>query len=398
MRKRWVAVLAWLVTTGLVAGAGWSAYRSLTGVGELAGRTEPSSLYDDPTLIFDDPGILGTAVELQVTEAVRACMESHGLPYRGPAVVSSIDLAGDGYGIAAGAPVPDLRLGDDGPARSERADYERALYGASDEILPGSCAEIGVRELNAALAVIQSFEYRIEQLEADALAHPTYREGEAAWSECMAEKGYVAASPLDLIRDQQARLATASAEEARALAELERDLAEADFACRRSTIDPATDAVAAELAPVFVERNRPQLETLIPPTDEEPIDLPSDLGSGDVQVTLRWSSSVDLDLEVTDPTGAVINFITRESESGGRLDRDANYPCSEAERSPIENIFWPDEGAPAGSYKARVIYQSGCEDSGPQVFELIVQVGGSVVIREQRTLGSDESYQVEFDR
>jgi hypothetical protein len=398
MSTRRVPVIVWLVTTGLMAGAGWFAYRSLTEVGDLAGRTEPAALYDDPTLLFEDPGILGSAIELRVTEAVRACMEARGLPYRGPAVVSSIDPAGDGYGIATGAPVPDLRLGDDGPSRSERADYEQALYGASDELLPGSCAEVGVRELNAALGAIDSFEYSIEQLEADALAHPTYREAEAAWSDCMAEKGYVAASPLDLIRDQQARLATASPDEARALADRERDLAEADFACRERTIDPAGEAVAAELAPLFVQRNRPQLEALVPPPADQPIDLPSDLGSGDVQVTLRWSSSVDLDLEVTDPTGAVTNFITRESSSGGQLDRDANYPCNEADRSPIENIFWPEGAAPAGPYTVRVIYQSGCADSGPQPFELIVQVGGSVVIREQRTLESGGSHQVEFDR
>ena len=46
-----------------MAGAGWFAYRSLTEVGDLAGRTEPAALYDDPTLLFEDPGILGSAIE-----------------------------------------------------------------------------------------------------------------------------------------------------------------------------------------------------------------------------------------------------------------------------------------------------------------------------------------------
>src|SRR5205085_2107616 len=42
------------------------------------------------------------------------------------------------------------------------------------------------------------------------------------------------------------------------------------------------------------------------------------LGTGDVQVTLRWSGTSDLDLHVTDPAGAEINFSTPTSPRGGQ--------------------------------------------------------------------------------
>ena len=79
-------------------------------VSDLAGRTDPAVIWDDPTVLFTDPGLLGTAVEMRVTESVRACMEARGQTFRGPAVVESIssllDPPRDGYGIAAGSDTP----------------------------------------------------------------------------------------------------------------------------------------------------------------------------------------------------------------------------------------------------------------------------------------------------
>lgn len=407
MGGRRVTLIIWLVTTGIVAGAGWYAYRSLTEIPDLAGRTDPARIYEEPALLFEDPGILGTAAEMQVTRAVRDCMESLDLTFRGPAVVEEdpIDPTRDGYGIAAGDAVPAPRLGAGGPNSSDRNDYERGLYGATlaGEGASGGCAAVGRSALEGALATIDALPYSLTQLEADALAHPAYLEALDEWRACMVDRGYAADSPLDLIARQEELLSAASAEEARSLADEERHLAAADFFCRRNTIDPATALVAADLAPRFVELNRPQLESLIPPPEREDgaTSLPSDLaglGTGDVQVTLRWSASVDLDLEVTDPTGAVINFMARESASGGQLDRDANYPCSGATRSPVENVFWPPGGAPPGPYTVTVIYQSGCDDFGPQSLELTVRIEGEVVLREVRTLEPGASFTVEFGR
>jgi uncharacterized protein YfaP (DUF2135 family) len=89
------------------------------------------------------------------------------------------------------------------------------------------------------------------------------------------------------------------------------------------------------------------------------------LGTGDVQATLTWSTNDDLDLWVTDPIGEVIYFSHKNSFSGGQLDVDANAGCNNVTPSPVENIFWPRNGAPGGPYRVEVQYYRQCESRDP---------------------------------
>lgn len=399
-RDRKLSLGIWLLTTVVVAGVALLVYHCATRVDDLAGRSDPAAIYEDPGLLFSDPGLLGSAVEERVTKAVRDCMEQAGLQYRGPAVITGLSdiLEGHGYGIAAGPAAPAPRLGTGGGSDLDEA-YEQALYGAGlaegGEV--GGCAAAGRRALDDALATLESLPYSIDQLEADAQAHPAYQRALADWSKCMATGGYAATSPEDLVQAQVEALAGATAEEAATLADEERALAAADFACRRRTLDPAIEEVAADLAPAFVEANRPQLEALIPSTGTV---VPEDegLGTGDVQVTLRWSSSVDLDLSVVDPGGDAISYSTRTSPSGGELDRDANYPCETATSQPVENIFWPPGAAPSGNYQVTVTYRTGCGDQGPQAYRLLVRLDGVVVEDVQATIDPGQQVTIEITR
>ena len=237
--------------------------------------------------------------------------------------------------------------------------------------------------------------YSLEQLQADAAAHPAWVAALGEWSACMAERGFSASSPDDLIAAQAAALASASGDAARAVAAREREAAAADFACRESTLDPALEQVAAALAPAFVDRNQAQLAALIPPPNGTVID--QGLGTGDVQVTLRWSSAVDLDLAVTDPSGASIDFANPLSASGGQLDRDANYPCDTATSTPVENVFWPPGGAPAGHYVVTVHYRSGCGQSPGEPFELIIRLDGEVLQDSAGAIDPASPLTFEFD-
>lgn len=102
------------------------------------------------------------------------------------------------------------------------------------------------------------------------------------------------------------------------------------------------------------------------------------LGTGDIQVTLQWATTDDLDLSVTDPSGDVIGFFNRRSPSGGELDVDANANCSGVTRSPVENIFWPTGGAPQGQYNIEVNLYAACgESSGAVPFTLRLLVQGT---------------------
>jgi len=217
------------------------------------------------------------------------------------------------------------------------------------------------------------------------------------WSSCMAGKGYTVDSPADLITDLVDRLSRATPEEAMALAEEERRIAVADFDCRGVHLDPAAAAVAEDLAPEFVAANQTQLESLMPP---EPVSvdewvIPTDLGTGDVQVTLLWSAAADLDLKVRDPEGYSIDYSTRESPTGGTLDRDANRGCGEHVQDPVENIFWPPGEAPRGDYSVQVTLYLDCGAPTPIDFILIVKVDGRILLNEHVSIDGG-SYSTEF--
>jgi uncharacterized protein YfaP (DUF2135 family) len=102
------------------------------------------------------------------------------------------------------------------------------------------------------------------------------------------------------------------------------------------------------------------------------------LGTGDVQVTLRWEGEADLDLHVIDPSGEEIWFGNPQSDSGGILDVDANGAC-EALASPVENIYWPTGDAPTGLYSVEVVYYQSCGNSAPVDYEVTVTLDGDIV-------------------
>lgn len=124
----------------------------------------------------------------------------------------------------------------------------------------------------------------------------------------------------------------------------------------------------------------PDDELLCPPDDTTTVEEP-ELGTGDVQATLRWTSDADLDLAVTDPAGEAVSFMNRLGSSGGELDYDV-IPCTEPDHPRVENVFWPPGAAPNGTYTVTVTYFSSCNDAGPHEFELLVLVDGAVTIDE----------------
>jgi hypothetical protein len=141
------------------------------------------------------------------------------------------------------------------------------------------------------------------------------------------------------------------------------------------------------------------ITTTTPADPDEPT-----LGTGDVQVTLRWSSTADLDLAVNDPAGGQIDFENRTSPSGGQLDVDSNADCATATTSPVENVFWPTGQAPDGQYRLTVTYYDVCgADTGPQAYELTFKVAGAdaeITPAAVRRLdgGYEVTYAVEVER
>lgn len=103
------------------------------------------------------------------------------------------------------------------------------------------------------------------------------------------------------------------------------------------------------------------------------------LGTGDIQVTLRWATTDDVDLAVTGPDGQTISWENPgPSSSGGILDRDDNSSCLSMTQSPIENIYWPTGEAPDGDYSIEVnLFQRCAVTIEPISFEVRLLVQGT---------------------
>jgi uncharacterized protein YfaP (DUF2135 family) len=102
------------------------------------------------------------------------------------------------------------------------------------------------------------------------------------------------------------------------------------------------------------------------------------LGTGDIQVTLEWTSAADLDVSVSDPQGDKVAFDNPQVRSGGMLDVDANAGCFENVASPVENVFWPTSKAPQGNYKIQVNLFDRCTaPSAPVSFTIKLLVLGT---------------------
>lgn len=106
-------------------------------------------------------------------------------------------------------------------------------------------------------------------------------------------------------------------------------------------------------------------------TKEDEVRLAESLlftGFGDIQITLTWDTETDIDLWCTDPDGFKINYSQPNSPSGGELDFD------DTDGYGPENIYWPEGGAPAGSYFVQVHYY---DESGPTTnYTVLIQAFG----------------------
>jgi hypothetical protein len=107
------------------------------------------------------------------------------------------------------------------------------------------------------------------------------------------------------------------------------------------------------------------------------------LGTGDIQVTLLWTSDSDLDLHVIDPSGFEIYYANRQSPSGGMLDHDEVPGCGSASSTHVENVFWASGSAPPGQYSAFANIFEPCSATN---YELTIKVGGQVISDTTGTL------------
>lgn len=113
---------------------------------------------------------------------------------------------------------------------------------------------------------------------------------------------------------------------------------------------------------------------------------------GAFSVNLRWFSTDDLDLYVTDPGNNLLNYQDREvfyKDYTGVLDLDANADESTATSAPQENAYW--EKAHPGFYTIEVVLHKRRSPKGkPVPFEITIQHGNQLYTLEREAYQQGE--------
>lgn len=108
--------------------------------------------------------------------------------------------------------------------------------------------------------------------------------------------------------------------------------------------------------------------------------------SGDIRASLIWHNRNDVDLHCVCPSGEEIFFNNKNSRCGGELDVDMNVRGESTE--PVENIYWPEGGAPHGHYRFFVRnFKYHEPEEGRFAFKVELQVNDEVQHFEGRLKG-----------
>lgn len=124
------------------------------------------------------------------------------------------------------------------------------------------------------------------------------------------------------------------------------------------------------------------------------IDTHPEPTTGSVQVLLEWHNYNDLDLICVDPNGEAVWYRNKKVSSGGMLEIDMNAG-SQYSSSPIENIYWPQSGAPKGTYNVGVLYYKRHDTQyATSDFKVTVRYGDAERLYEGTAQNQDETLKI----
>jgi tRNA (guanosine-2'-O-)-methyltransferase len=106
------------------------------------------------------------------------------------------------------------------------------------------------------------------------------------------------------------------------------------------------------------------------------IDEGCGVGTGVLQFTIAWKEeAADVNLSVTDPSGAVVDAKQRTSRSGLRLDRDCPGTTESCGGQNTENVFFEGLEPPRGHYKVEIALANAHGVAGPIVVHFGARIG-----------------------
>ncbi|MDE5986192.1 MAG: hypothetical protein K2H16_02780 [Prevotella sp.] len=172
-------------------------------------------------------------------------------------------------------------------------------------------------------------------------------------SELVQQKNEIIQEKEEIQREAAKKMANAETDEQRAEIQNQSAQQEAVLNSRIKQIDETKKTNEADMATVEEQINNINAEIDI---IEKTSNIESIGGRGGLKITLKWTTTDDLDLHVFDPDEQEIFYQqkTRTCQGViGHLDVDANANGYTATTTPVENIYWK-ETAPVGKYMVSV--------------------------------------------
>ena len=122
------------------------------------------------------------------------------------------------------------------------------------------------------------------------------------------------------------------------------------------------------------------------------------LPDGDIEVTLLWGTSADLQLLVRDPIGGSVFDDIPFGGSGGILQEAGNVNCvPAASGAPVSYIYWPPGRMRPGTYEVEVWYQNPCTELPAALdFTLVIEALGRTVAVERQFPQPDQRFVTSF--
>lgn len=123
-------------------------------------------------------------------------------------------------------------------------------------------------------------------------------------------------------------------------------------------------------------------------------------GTGDIQISISWEDYNDIDIWVHFigiNEFDMIGWQNKFGQSGGTLDIDRNV--TPTTRSPIENIFWPQDKAPYGKYIVYIHHYQQWDKNKSSTVYLRVKIDDNIIYKKVTVIyGSKMLRAYEFTR
>jgi len=112
--------------------------------------------------------------------------------------------------------------------------------------------------------------------------------------------------------------------------------------------------------------------------------------TGPLQFAIAWPEGTDVELEVSDPSGAVVKPNDR-TESGLAKDGDCGSPQSACHGQNVENVYFAGDRPPPGRYRVEIKFHKAEDVRSPVKVRFGGRIGGKTFALDVELTSPEDS-------